>query len=129
MSPSRLAGFTIVVVENHNETRTYLGEFLKRMGAYTVLAASATEGLEAINNCLPNLVLTDIEMPEEDGVELLQKIRALESREKSLPVVAMTAMISRAGLARMHKAGFNACLQKPFSPGRLMETVLDVTHH
>ena len=125
MSPNRLSNLTIVVVEDHDDTRRYLGLFLDRLGANVVLARNGVEGLEAIRNSRPNLVLSDIYMPEMDGFELLREIRALGLEAGgSVPAIAMTAVVTSADRARILNAGFQACLSKPFTPGKLVETIL-----
>ena len=77
MSSNRLSNLTIVVVEDHNDARTSLGLFLKYLGANVVLAKNAFEGIEAVKNSRPNIVLSDISMPDRDGWGLLRDIRAL----------------------------------------------------
>jgi DNA-binding response OmpR family regulator len=67
MSPNRFIGLTIAVVEDHDDARTSLGLFLKHLGANVVLARNAFEGIEAVKNSRPNLVLSDISMPDRDG--------------------------------------------------------------
>jgi CheY-like chemotaxis protein len=127
MSPSRLSNLTIVVVEDHDDVRRYLGLFLDRMGANVVVARNAFEGLEAIKNNHPNLVLSDIKMPGMDGFELLREIRALgPNAGGSVPVIAMTAYVTHADRARILNAGFQGCLPKPFTPDKLVETILTV---
>jgi CheY-like chemotaxis protein len=127
MSPSRLSNLTIVVVEDHDDARRYLGLFLDRMGANVVVARNAFEGLEAIKNNHPNLVLSDIKMPGMDGLELLDEIRALgPDAANSVPVFAMSAHFSRTDGDRINRAHFRACLPKPFTPDKLVETILGV---
>jgi CheY-like chemotaxis protein len=60
MSPSCLAGLAIVVVEDHDDARRYLGLFLGQLGAKVMEASNAFDGLELIKNSLPDLVLSDI---------------------------------------------------------------------
>ena len=127
MSPSRFSNITIVVVEDHDDARRYLGLFLDGMGANVVLARNGFEGLESIKNNHPNLVLSDIKMPGMDGFELLRKIRALgPDAGGSVPVIAMTAYGRHADRARILNAGFQGCLPKPFTPDKLVETILTV---
>jgi CheY-like chemotaxis protein len=127
MSPNRLSNLTIVVVEDHDDARRYLGIFLDHLGANVVLARNAFEGLEAIKNNHPNLVLSDINMPAMDGFELLREIRALGLEGGgSVPVIAMTALVTHADRARILNAGFQSCLPKPFTPDKLVETILTV---
>jgi CheY-like chemotaxis protein len=127
MPPNPFSDFTIVVVEDHDDARRYLGLFLDRLGANVVLARNAFEGLEATKNNHPNLVVSDITMPGMDGFGLLREIRALGPQAGgSVPVIAMTALGTHADRARILNAGFQAYLPKPFTPDRLVETILTV---
>ena len=124
MSYNRLTNLTIVVVKDHDDTRRSLGIFLGNLGANVVLARNAFEAVEAVKTSRPNLVLSDIKMPERDGFELLRKIRAIgPAAGGSVPVIAMSALVTHAS-ARMLEAGFQACLAKPFTPDKVVETIL-----
>ena len=126
MSQNPLSNFTIVVVEDHDDTRRSLGIFLCRLGANVVLAKNAFEGVEAVKTSRPNLVLADIKMPGPDGFEVLRKIRTLgPAAGGSVPVIAMSALVKHSS-ARMLQAGFDGCLPKPFTPDKLLETILTV---
>jgi CheY-like chemotaxis protein len=73
------------------------------------------------------LVVSDIKMPGMDGFELLREIRALgPNAGGSVPVIAMTAYVTHADRARILNAGFQGCLPKPFTPDKLVETILTV---
>lgn len=124
---SRLSNVTVIVVEDHEDSRTFMGLFLVRMGANVILAKDAVEGLEAVKNHGPDLVLTDIQMPGMDGFELLRRIRALRpDAGGNVPVVALTALETRIERTRMLNIGFEACLQKPFTVEQLVETMLSL---
>jgi CheY-like chemotaxis protein len=126
MSPNRLSNLTIVVVEDHDDARRYLGLFLDRLGATVVVARNGFEGLEAIKNNRPDLVVSDIQMPGMDGLKLLREIRALGSGAGGVPVIAMTAFGTHADRERLLHGGFKGCLLKPFTPDKLVETILSV---
>ena len=127
MSPARLRNLTIVVVEDHDDARRYLGLFLAQLGANVAVARNASEGLEAIKKNKPNLVLSDIRMPGADGFELLCRVRALgPDSGGDVPVIAMTALFSHADRARVLDAGFQGCLPKPFTPDKLLEAIFAV---
>jgi CheY-like chemotaxis protein len=130
MSPDCLTGLTIVVIEPHDEARWSLGAFLRRMGASPFLAATAGEGLDAITNCMPDLIMADIRMVEPGEYQFLQKIRILAGEKRRfVPVLAMIPMIGKREIERLHEIGFSACLPKPFSPARLRKTILKLTSH
>jgi CheY-like chemotaxis protein len=127
MSQEHFNNLTIVVVEDHDDARNYLGLFLGHLGANVVVARDAVEGLEAVKNYRPNLVLSDISMPGRDGFGLLNDIRSLGlDAGGSVPVIAMTAIITHLDRARILGAGFTAFLPKPFSPDKLAETIQKV---
>jgi CheY-like chemotaxis protein len=132
MSPNGLSNLTIVVVEDHDDARRYLGLFLDRMGVNVVLARNGFEGLEATKDCHPNLVVSDIQMPGMNGFELLREIRAFgPDAGGNVPIIAMTALVTSAERGRILNAGFQACLPKPFTPDKLSEaivTVLNIIH-
>jgi CheY-like chemotaxis protein len=127
MSPSCLAGLAILVVEDHDDARRYLDLFLGQLGAKVLVASNAFEGLELIKNSLPELVLSDIQMPGMDGFELLDEIRALgKDAGGGVPVIAMSAFFSQTDRARIHYADFRAYLPKPFTPDKLVDTILGI---
>ena len=122
MSHNPLSNFTIVVVEDHDDTRKFLGNFLGHLGVNVVLARNASEGVEAVETRRPNLVLCDIKMPGRDGFDVLSEIRALGPfAGGTVPVIAMSALVTHAS-ARM--LGFQACLPKPFTSEKLLGTIL-----
>src|ERR1700730_12564250 len=127
MPPAPLSNLTIVVVEDHDDARRYIGLCLGQLGANVVVARNAIEGLEAVKMYRPKLVLSDISMPGQDGFDLLSDIRALgPDAGGSVPVIAMTALVTHVDRARILNAGFNAFLPKPFSLETLVEAILKV---
>ena len=111
MSLNRFSNLTIVVVEDHDDARRYLGLFLDRSGATVVVARNGVEGLKAVR------VVSDIQMPGMDGFELLREIRALgPDAGGSVPIIAMTAFGTHADRERVLHGGFKGCLLKPFTP-------------
>jgi CheY-like chemotaxis protein len=127
MSPSRFSDITIVLVDDDNVVRRYVGAFLAQLGANVEVARNSIEGLEAVKTYRPDLVLSDISMPGRDGFGLLSDIRALgPDAGGSVPVIAMTALVSPLDRARILDAGFKAYLSKPFGPDKLVEAILKV---
>jgi CheY-like chemotaxis protein len=94
MPPKLLSDLIIVIVEDHDDARRYLGAFLRQLGADVILARDAIQGIEAIRSSRPHLVVSDIQMPGADGFELLRQIRALGSDSgNGVPVISMTAFL------------------------------------
>jgi CheY-like chemotaxis protein len=127
MSSNPLSCRTIIVVEDHEDARTYLGIFLSRLGANVVLARDGIEGLDAVKKHDPDLLITDLQMPRMDGFELLREIRGLKPDVRgSVPIIAMTAFATRTEHARLMDRGFQACMQKPFTVEKLLAAMLAV---
>jgi DNA-binding response OmpR family regulator len=120
--PEPLTGLKIVLVEDHEPVRRQIGSFLERSGADVILAENGVQGLKAIKNNRPHVVVSDIVMAGIDGLELLRQIRELGPNEEgSVPVIAITGLIKEAD--RINEAGFQACLFKPFSPDELLAEI------
>ena len=119
---SGFSNITIVIVEDDADTRSSLTWFLRRQGAAVFGAANASEGLQAVKEYHPNVVLSDINLGCRDGFELLGDIRALGTEQGgATPIIAMTAI---SGLAdQMIAAGFQGELKKPFRPEQLIEEI------
>jgi CheY-like chemotaxis protein len=77
--PAELRDVAIVIVEDHADIRLAISQFLVQQGAKVVAAANAFEGLQAIKEHRPDVVLMDVRLPDRDGFELLQEIRGLEA--------------------------------------------------
>jgi CheY-like chemotaxis protein len=127
MSANALDNLTIVLVEDHPDARALIGAFLRKEGANVISASDGLEGLEAVKTHHPDLVLSDLAMPRRDGFELLDDIRSLEStHERSVPVIAMTALAQHSDRQRSEGVGFERRLAKPFSPNQLLDAILSV---
>jgi CheY-like chemotaxis protein len=122
-----LSGITIVVVEDYPDILFGIAHFLTRYGAKVFPRRDAFEGLQAVREHRPDIVLSDINLPSRDGFELLRDIRALGAENGgNVPVIAMTAYGGFAGRDRTLAAGFEAHLDKPFAPDSLLETIKSI---
>ena len=128
-----LAGVRVLVVDDEEDTRELLTMTLERHGAEVLTAASAFEALPVLERERPDVLLSDLEMPGEDGYELIRKVRALgPQRGGRTPAAALTAYARPEDRERVFKAGFQMHLAKPTRPldivsavASLMETVTD----
>ena len=112
---------TIPVVDDDDFLREYLEERLSISGYKVITASNGLKGLRAYLQHGADLVLTDIVMPDSEGIEFIQKLRA---ESPTLPVIAMTGFAQ----ADMYLSvasifGANRILKKPFSPQELLKTI------
>jgi signal transduction histidine kinase/ligand-binding sensor domain-containing protein/DNA-binding response OmpR family regulator len=103
----------VLVVEDNDDIRNYIIQSLS--GQYKTLSAvNGKEGLEQAQNRIPNIIVSDIMMPETDGIELCRKIKD-DLRTSHIPVILLTAKDSTQDKAEGYKSGADSYLTKPFS--------------
>jgi CheY-like chemotaxis protein len=124
-----LYGLKILVVDDDQDTRDLLDWVLKRAGADVVSVASAREAFETMEKERPHILVSDIAMPEEDGLSLMRRIRALP-RECGgrIPAIALTAHSMVQDRLQSLRAGFQSHVPKPVVPEELVEVVSSVVH-
>jgi CheY-like chemotaxis protein len=124
-----LYGLKILIVDDDADTRELIEWVLKRVGAEVTSVGSAREALEALERDKPSLLVSDIAMPEEDGYELLKKIRALPpERGGRTPAIALTAHSLVQDRLQSLRAGFQSHVPKPVVPEELVEVVASIIH-
>jgi DNA-binding response OmpR family regulator len=115
----------ILLVDDDDDTRASVGDVLAIHGAAVTRAASGNEGLQAFLADRPDIVLSDLWMPDGDGFEMIGRIRALAPDEGGLtPAVAFSAAEH---LRSAMMAGFHAFIAKPFEIASLLAIVKDFT--
>lgn len=121
---TQLAGVSVLVVDDHADTREVVAMTLEQAGATVVTAAEAAEALTLLRERRPDVLLCDLEMPGESGYELMQKVRALPPDGGGLtPAVALTAYARDEDRVRTLLAGFQRHLAKPARPDDLASAV------
>jgi CheY-like chemotaxis protein len=122
-----LAGLRIVVADDQDDSRELIAFLLTRQGAIVTEAASAAEAFAAVKGHPPDVLLSDIEMPDESGYAFIERVRTLPPEEGgAVPAAAMTAHGSREDRDRAVAAGFQRHLAKPFQPAELFALVGDL---
>ena len=115
-----LDGVHVLIVEDDADARELLTTILQRCHANVTATSSVAEGVAAFTARRPDVVVSDIEMPEEDGFSLIRRIRALPADHGGdVPAAALTAYASAADRMRVLGAGFNIHLAKPVQPAEL----------
>jgi signal transduction histidine kinase/CheY-like chemotaxis protein len=119
-----LAGVKVLLVEDQWDSRELMAEILRRAGAEVVTAGSAPEAMEALAAAGPDILVSDIGMPGEDGYSLLRRIRgSAPTRLAAIPAIAVSAYAREEDRIRSLSAGFHVHIAKPFEPVELVAAV------
>ena len=113
----------VLVVDDDVDARDAVAAALEGCGATVTVAGSAAEALSQLERGTPNVLVSDIAMPVEDGVTLISRIRELGTDPTQLPAIALTAYAGAADRARMLAAGYQAHLTKPIEARDLVAAV------
>jgi CheY-like chemotaxis protein len=122
-----LEGLRIVVVDDDPDARDLLATVLAQRSAQVFVADSAAEAFELLGRERPDVLISDIAMPEEDGYMLIGRVRALPPDDGGrIPAIAVTAYAGGEDRRRALDAGFDGHLAKPIDVDSLVEMLLDV---
>jgi PAS domain S-box-containing protein len=123
-----LSNIAVLVVDDEDDARELLRRVLSDRGATVVTAASAADGLAAIEQHPPDVLISDIGMPEIDGYELARRVKYLFGKTGTrFPTIALTAFARSEDRTRALLAGFVAHIAKPVDAAELIATVAAVT--
>ena len=123
-----LDGLLILVVDDEEDTRQLLVQSLTFHGATVVSADSAKNALMEINEKNPEVLVSDIGMPDEDGYSLIRKVRALpDEQQRNIPAVALTAFTRAQDRVRALSSGFQSHVSKPVEPDELATVIASLT--
>ncbi|WNG28992.1 PAS domain-containing protein [Cystobacter fuscus] len=125
--PPQLEGLRVLLVDDEADTRELLRTLLEGCRARVETAGSAAEGLRALLQTRPHLLISDIGMPGEDGHAFIRKVRALPASEGGrIPAVALTAYARAEDRTRALLAGFKAHVPKPIERSELLAVILSL---
>lgn len=119
-----LQGLKVLVVDDEPDTRELIREVLRECGSEVITSRSAAEALEALEQYKPDILISDLGMPDEDGYSLISKIRALPAeRGGQIPAAALTAYARAEDRMRVLRSGFQFHLPKPVDSAELVTVV------
>ena len=122
--PIDLADIHVLVVDDHVDTLELFSAALGLFGANVLTARTARDALTIFQTVRVNAMISDLAMPGEDGLWLLQQVRQLEHEKGGcIPAIAVTAHRERYAATRLKELGFEAFLTKPVDPFDLSRTV------
>ncbi|HET7286411.1 MAG TPA: ATP-binding protein, partial [Pyrinomonadaceae bacterium] len=122
--PQLLSGVNVLLVDDDSDTLTLMTTALTKRHANVTAVSSAGEAIQAIAQRRPDVLVSDIAMPDEDGYGLIEKVRLLENgAAQTIPAVAITAYAKEEDRERALSAGFQIYLAKPVELTELISVV------
>ncbi|MHC5597083.1 MAG: ATP-binding protein [Nostoc sp.] len=119
-----LADIQILVVDDDDDTREFHTFVLEQAGATVTAVGSAKEALQVLAESEPDILLSDIGMPETDGYMLMRQIKVLQAKQaKQIPAIALTAYAGEINQQQALKSGFQKHLSKPVEPEELVKAI------
>lgn len=124
LHPLPLDNLEVLIVDDDIDTLSLLTLVLQDSGAKVRAVASAAEAFLEIQKCPPEVLISDIGMPEEDGYRLIRKVRLMEAEQGGrIPAIALTAYAREGDSTEILAAGFNMCASKPIELTALINMV------
>jgi signal transduction histidine kinase/ActR/RegA family two-component response regulator len=125
--PRLLRGVKVLAVDDDADARELLATLLGRAGAVVTTAGSSRAAIEIVSSTLPDVIVCDIGMPEEDGFTFVRRLRRLESaRGGEIPAIALTAYARTDDARAAIEAGFQRHIAKPVEPGHIIGSIAEV---
>lgn len=121
-----LDGVHVLIVEDDADSRNVLAILLQRLGALVEAVGSAKEAYDRVSNRRPDVLISDIGMPDEDGYSLIRNIRQMAGA-RNLPAIALTAYARKQDAEEALGAGYDYHLPKPVAPADLIRAIKSVT--
>lgn len=122
-----LAHLQVLVVEDELDIAELLVFVLKESGAVVKLATTAQEALSLLKDYQPDILVSNIRLPDQDGDWLIRQVHA-QSLQQKLPAIAVTSYDREFSRRHMLQAGFHHFLYKPLDPDELIAEVLNLTN-
>ncbi|HET6975735.1 MAG TPA: PAS domain S-box protein [Pyrinomonadaceae bacterium] len=120
----RLDGVHVLLVEDDDDSRRLLGTMLKRYGARVTSTKSAAEALNVFESELPDVLISDIGMPDQDGYEFMRKLRAMPAEKGgNTPAIALTGYASRKDRERALNSGYQQHMAKPIEQADMIKAI------
>ncbi len=124
---ARLDGLTTLVVDDNKDTCEVLRHVLLAAGATVQTANSVREGIAAVQDQVPDIILTDLAMPGESGLILIEHIRNAQGTLAHLPIMVLSACAFESDREAALNAGASVFMPKPFKPADVVKSVRELT--
>jgi CheY-like chemotaxis protein len=125
-----LAGLQVLVVDDNEDSLELMTFILEQCQAQVIQARSASEAFQQLSQIRPALLISDVNMPEEDGYSLIRRVKQLTQAEGwQLPSIALTAFTGEEERSQILAAGFETYLAKPLDINELMVAIHALLNH
>jgi len=122
---ANLDGLRVLAVDDDADVRALLEFILEQAGAEVRVVASALEALQQLETFAPEVLISDVGMPDLDGYMLIRQIRTFaSSRSRAIPAIALTAYAGESDQQQALAAGFQMHLAKPIEPDQLIRAIV-----
>ena len=122
-----LSGLRVLIVDDEPDARVIISRLIEQTGAEVYACENAREALEMLERLRPDVLMSDIAMPGEDGYSLINRVRSLPpERGGHTPAAALTAYAREDDRAKALAAGYQTHIAKPVSPSQLVATIADL---
>jgi CheY-like chemotaxis protein len=125
--PELLSGVHALVVEDDPDSSELVETILRRFGADVTCVATVRAALGALAVRRPDVLVSDIGLPDDDGLTLIRRVREMQELA-ALPAIALSAYASRRDISQALAAGFQAYIAKPIEPDQLGKIIADVVN-
>ncbi len=116
---------TVLVIEDNVDNMEVMRQILEEDGYKVLKAETGQQGLDVALEARPDFILLDIQLPDIDGLEVLQKIRSSEIKD-DIPVIAVTSYAMAGDREKIMAAGCNSYIEKPIDPEKVISRIRQI---
>ena len=128
-TPTSLEGYSVMVLEDHADSRELLVQALRNAGAHVAAFGAVSDAFAALDRLRPSVIVADIALPGEDGYSFIRRVRAHTTPAiQSIPAIAVTAYATLPDRVEALAVGFQQHMPKPTDPARLIQVIHELTH-
>lgn len=120
-----MSEYTILSIDDDQSTRVLFKMMLSRVGFDVIQAEDADEALQKLQDMTPDLIITDIQLPGKDGIELTRELRQREDLN-NIPIIVLSARPGEVVIAEAESAGADKFIPKPLKMDGLAKLLIDI---
>ncbi|MFQ4141365.1 response regulator [Chlorogloeopsis sp. ULAP02] len=113
----------VIVVDSNLDSLELVRFIFEPYNTQVVLAKTTSEALQKIIHLQPNILISEIFLPDEDGYSLIRQLRSIKGKLAQIPAIALTTLTYQKAINLVFNAGFSNYMAKPFNPDELVELV------